>query len=81
MRQENAANRYENVELVAKRQGKLEDDEGGFRTVAEGRRVRARGHAELASDVRPVEKVFGGTVCDTQGEKHDTRRVLFVLAG
>ena len=41
---------------------------------------RRAGLPNWSSDVRQVGKVYGGVVYDTQGEKHDTRKVLPVPA-
>ena len=80
LRQENAAKRQENVELAIDRKEKLEA-EGGFRTLLQKEGVvRRTGLPSWSSDVRQVGKVCGRVVYDTQGEKHDTRKVLPVPA-
>ena len=42
--------------------------------------VRRAGLPNWTPDVRQVDKAIGGVVYDTQGEKHDTRKVLPVHA-
>ena len=80
LRQENADMKEENVELATKRREKLQA-EGGFRTLLQKEGVfRRTGLPNWSSDVRQVDKVMGGVVYDTGGERHDTRKVLPVPA-
>ena len=54
---------------------------GGSRTLLQKEGVKRRtGLPNWSSDVRLVDKAYGGVVYDTQGEKHDTRKVLPVPA-
>ena len=66
--------------MAIKRRERLEA-EGGFRTLLQKEGVfRRTGLPNWSSDVRQVDKVYGGVVYDTQGEKHDARKVLPVPA-
>ena len=58
LRQENADKTQENVELATKRREKLEA-EGGFRTLLQGVNRRT-GLPNWSSDVKQVDKVYGG---------------------
>ena len=52
-----------------------------FRNLLQKEGVKRRtGLPIWSSDVRQVGKAMGGVVYDTQGEKHDTRKVLPVPA-
>ena len=66
--------------MAIKRKEKLEA-EGGFRTLLQKEGVKRRtGLPSWSLDVHQATKAMGGVVYDTQGGKHDTRKVLPVPA-
>ena len=76
LRMENANKHADNVRRANERGEKLEDM-GGFRTLIEPLSFKRRaGIPNWSNQVHQVDNIAGGTVIDSDGQKHDTRLVL-----